>query len=197
MPLCTLRTCSSACRVGTHCTPRSLVSACHGGRGCTPHSCLAVCREGKGCTPHRSVSACHEGRRCTPALQAVVFHPFVRAGLAVRAEAFRLAVRAGVAPHAAVFHLAVRTRVTLLTQRFLPSVGVPLVSHRSRATIPARTRFCAHRKRRGRCCSFEVTFVSDEQVQNRRALASSTQFQSKQQYLKSPNLRTIRTRARS
>ena len=137
------------------------------------------------------------------ARRAGTFQLTVRAALAVRALVFQLpmgsggAPRAGVALRTPVFHLPVRTRVTLLTQRFLPSVGVPLVSHRLRATIPARTRFCAHRKRRGRCCSFEVTFVSDEQIQNRRALASSTQFQSKQQYLKSPNLRTIRTRARS
>ena len=177
---------------------------------CTPCTCIFACREGSWSTPSRRVSACRVRAglarragtfqltvRAALAVRALVFQLPMGSGGAPRAVAFHLPVRAGVALRTPVFHLPVRTRVTLLTQRFLPSVGVPLVSHRSRATIPARTRFCAHRKRRGRCCSFEVTFVSDEQIQNRRALASSTQFQSKQQYLKSPNLRTIRTRARS
>ena len=92
--------------------------------------------------------------RTGAALYAAVFPLAVRAGVAHHAHVFPLAVGAGVARRAAGFLLAVRAGVALRTvlfsllceHRFFPILRAP----RNRT----RTRFCGHRKRRGRSRGF-------------------------------------------
>ena len=112
------------------CTSRTCFSACREGRGCTQRTCFLSSRADRGCTLRSCLSACREGRGCT----SRTCFSACRGGRGCTPRSWLSACREG--------------RGCTAHSAFLPPVRASFLSHSS------RTRFCGHRKRRGRSRGF-------------------------------------------